>query len=224
MGHNIFTMIKYTSTLFSLVSIITSVFSKNIQTDAEHAKSFLKPASFKIPFVGDGAEVLDKANTMYSTKIARQLQLVNVEAYEEFTEHLERRIDGKCVDNRRRKDNSKDSRWGCGRKDDLKYVRKENKRFEECVSRCSEQDESDDWRGYAYEEKLEDFQKGKRNRPELPCLQCIEKLPKKFVVNQFRGTGKSVLDALDSIFNFGKDQSIKEIIDDLGDVSMPWEV
>merc|ERR1712046_246925 len=219
MGTTNLTMIKHT---FTLVSISVA---KNIQTNPEDAKSFLKPASFNIPFIGDGAEALDKANTMYSSKIARQLQLINVEAYEEFTEHLERRIDGKCVDNRGRKDNSKDSRWGCGRKDDLKYVRKENKRFEECVSRCSEQDESDDWRGYAYEEKLEDFQKGKRkNRPELPCLQCIEKLPKKFVVNQFRGTGKGFMDVLDSVFNFGKDQSFKEIISDLGDLSMPWEV
>merc|ERR1711976_70579 len=193
------TMIKYT--FFTLVSISVA---KNIQTDPESAKSFLKPASFKIPFIGDGAEVLDKANTMYSTQIAKKLKLLNVEAFEDFTEHLERRIDGECVDNRRRK---------------------ENQRFEEWVSECSEQDERDDWRGYAYEEKLEDFQKGKRkNRPELPCLQCIEKLPKKFVVNQFRGTGKGFMDVLDSVFNFGKDQSFKEIISDLGDLSMPWEV
>merc|ERR1712031_128798 len=102
MGTTNLTMIKYT---FTLVSISVA---KNIQTNPEDAKSFLKPASFNIPFIGDGAEALDKAHTMYSTQIAKKLQLLNVEAYEEFTEHLERRIDGECVDNRQRKEKIKD--------------------------------------------------------------------------------------------------------------------
>ena len=166
---------------------------------------------------------------MYSSQIARKLKLINVAAYEDFTEHLERRISNECVDRRGRKDGSKDARWGCGRKDDLKMVQTENDKFEECVSECSEQDEKDDWRGVAYEENLEAYQARraknlKASKPMLPCLKCIEKLPKKFVLNQFRGTGKGFVDVLDSVFNFGKEQSFKEIISDLGDLDMPWEV
>ena len=217
-------MYKYTKLL-----VATQIVAGKTLINHDQATSFLKPnrnpRGIDLPFIGNGAEVLDKGRIAYSTQIAKQLKLINVEAYEDFTEHLERRISNECVDRRRRKDGSKDARWGCGRKDDLKLVRSENDKFEECVSECSEQDERDDWKGYAYEENLEAWQAGKlKAKPQLPCLQCIEKLPKKFVINQFRGTGKGFVDVLDSVFNFGKEQSFKEVISDLGNLDMPWEV